>query len=118
MLRMAPTVSAGAEPTDGVARVKSWPQVLGSPAMPPAEFTQLATMSASVWRAVLEAEKKVGKVWPGTVPLDALAYSFAVSNAVCNCEASLVPELTLEYELIKFESAATAPTVVNSLITM
>jgi len=61
---MAPTVSVGAALPEIVAKPKSWPQVLGSPAMPPAEFTQLATMSASVWRALLEAEKKVGKVWP------------------------------------------------------
>src|ERR1035441_1694739 len=118
MLRMAPTVSVGAEPLEGVASVNNWPQTLLSPAAPPLEFTQAAMMSASVWRATFEAEKNVGKVAPGAAPLVVLVYSFAVRNAVCNCEASLVPELTLEYKLIKFESAATAPTVVSSFIAM
>ena len=52
---MAPTVSVGAERPDTVARLYSVPQGLPSPAAPPAEFTQVATVP-NVWIAVLDAE--------------------------------------------------------------
>ena len=48
ILTMAPTVSVGAGLPEIVASVKSWPQALPSPATPPAELMQAATMSPSV----------------------------------------------------------------------
>src|ERR1700690_4316462 len=118
MLRMGPTVSVGAGTLAMVGRPRRWAEGVGSPDMPPADFTQLATMSASVCRAVLEAEKKVGKVAPGTVPFVVLVYSLAVRNAACNWAASPEPEPTLAYPFMKLESAAAAPTVVSSLTAM
>ena len=115
---MAPTVLVGAGPPEGVASVNNWPQTLESPAMPPVEFTQAARMSPSVWRVTLEAEKNVGRVAPGTAPLVVLVYSFTVKNAVCNCDASLEPEPTLAYAVMKFVRAAAVPIVVSSFRTM
>ena len=45
-----------------------------------------------------------------------LTYWLAVRNAVCNCDESLEPEPKVVYDFMKLESAATAPTVVSSLI--
>jgi len=112
---MAPTVSVGAALPE-IVETKSWPQCWGLRLCAGQSSHNSRRCSASVWRALLEAEKKVGKVWPGTVPLDALAYSFAVSNAVCNWGRRAAERRLSTIHVVR--EAATAPTVVSSFITM
>lgn len=100
----------------GFVSKNRFPHELLSPLAPPVEFTQLAKISASVLISLLGAAIPAGTSGPGVTPSDGSAYAAAVANAAVRAATSLVPEPTAVAEVIYGLSAATAATVVTSLI--
>ena len=72
MLSSAATVLVGGDAEDGAAAEKRFPQVVESPAAPPAELMHAAMTLASVLICWAGAEAPEGSDGPGTAPLTGL----------------------------------------------
>jgi hypothetical protein len=112
----APITSTGGVPPLGVAAANKVPQTDPSPATPPAEFTQVDRIFASVLRVATGTIVPAGTFNPGAVPVVVFTYSDASVNALASAAVSVVPDPMLLYELINGASDHTAATVVSSLI--
>jgi hypothetical protein len=112
----APITSTGGVPPLGVAAANKVPQTDPSPATPPAEFTQVDRISASVLSCATGTVVPAGTFNPGAVPVVVFTYSDASVNVLASAAASVVPDPMLLYELINGASDHTAATVVSSLI--
>jgi hypothetical protein len=112
----APITSTGAVPPFGVAAENKVPQTDPSPATPPAEFTQVDRISASVLRVATGTVAPGGTFNPGEVPVVVFSYSDARLNALASAAVSVGPDPMLLYELINGASDHTAATVVSALI--
>src|ERR1700760_457099 len=105
-----------AEPT--LVREKSWPQSEPSPAVPPVELMQAERMSARVLSSETGTAKPEGTFEPGAVPVEVFTYSLARVKALASCAVSEDDEPMAVAEVMKGASAATAATVVSSLMLM
>jgi hypothetical protein len=112
----APITSTGGVPPFGVAAANNVPQTDPSPATPPAEFTQVDRISASVLSCATGTVVPAGTFNPGAVPVVVFTYSDASVNALASTAVSVGPDPMLLYELINGASDHTAATVVSSLI--
>ena len=112
----APITSTGGVPPLGVAAANKVPQTDPSPATPPAEFTQVDRIFASVLRVATGTVAPAGTFNPGEVPVVVFTYSDASINALASAAVSVGPDPMLLYELINGASDHTAATVVSSLI--
>jgi hypothetical protein len=112
----APITSTGGVPPLGVAAANKVPQTDPSPATPPAEFTQVDRIFASVLRVATGTIVPAGTFNPGAVPVVVFTYSDASVNALASAAAFVVPDPMLLYELINGASDQTAATVVTSVI--
>ena len=108
----------GDDAEDAVTAAKRFPQVVESPAAPPAELMQAARTLARVLICWAGAVAPEGSDGPETAPVKGLTRESARVKAAERPAASIEEEPIAEAEIMKGARAVTAATVVRSSIMM
>ncbi len=116
IIMTAVAVSVGTLTLIDDAREKSCPHGLPSPATPPVESTQPATMSAREFNLLSGTILPTGTLMPGERPVLGLASTNAVWTARFRASLSCCPEPIAFGEFMNGANAATVAMVVTSLI--